>query len=248
MSYVLDAAIVGILLFCVFEGAYKGFIRAVLETGGGIIAGIGTYFLAKPLGKWLAENILNGFFEEIVSKKLLEAMGKASSDNSLEAIKNIDIAEVIKTPDILSEALSQFGADTNEVTGLIETLTGNNAQNAEKVVNAVAHPISITVATVFSAFIIFIVLMILIMFIAKAATGISYLAGLGKINRVFGFLFGFVKGAVMVLFISVMLHYITPYIAEPLKLDAENPYQNSYIYSFVDKNNPLIKILPERIE
>lgn len=248
MAYIFDAAILGILAFCVFECAYKGFIRAVLETGGGIIAGIGTYFISKPVGKWLADNFFNSFFEETVSKKLLEVMGKASSDNSLEAIKNTDITEIAKAPEALTEVLTQFGADEKAVTGLIETLTGSTAQNAEEVVNAVAHPVSLTISTVLSAFVIFIALMILIMLLAKVATGLSYFAGLGKINRAFGFMFGFIKGAVMVLFISVMIHYITPYIAEPLNLDAENPYQNSYIYSYIDENNPLIKILPEKIE
>lgn len=243
MAYIFDAAILGILAVSIIECTHKGFVRAVLETGGGIIAGIGTYFLAQPVGKWLAENVFDSLFEQAVSEKLLELMGQSAQEAAFEKIKGIDISALTESaPEALSALLAKFGTNSESVVPLIET------EKAQTVVEAIAHPISITVATVLSAFVIFVILMILIMMIAKFTTGLSYLAGVGKINRVFGFLFGVIKGAVVILFISVMINYITPYITEPLSLDKDNPYENTYVYKYIDEYNPLIKILPDEIE
>ena len=246
MAFIFDLIIVAIIVVSMLECTHKGFVRAVLETGGGIIAGIGTYFLALPAGKWLAETVFDPIFENSVSKKLLELLGETDKSGAFEKIKNTDITGLFKTaPEKLKAIAESFGAKGEEVTGFVESITVNSS---EEVVKSIAHPISLTVATVICSVVIFITLMVIIMFSAKFITKLSYFAGLGKFNKFLGFLFGVIKSAVLVLFFSVMIHYITPYIAKPMNLNPENPYENTFIYKYAEEYNPLITILPDKIE
>lgn len=248
MAYIFDAAVLGILLLCIIECTYKGFVRAILETGGGIVAAIGTYFLAKPAGKILAEKIFDGVFEQTVSKALLGAMGENVGKGAFDAIKKADITRLTEVPEKLKTVLEGFGANTDEISRLIEKASGTASERSAEVVEAIAHPISLTISTVIAATVIFALLMTAIALTAKLATGISYLAGVGKINRALGTVFGIAKGAVIILFVSVLIGYMTPYIAEPLNLDYDNPYEDTLVYKYIDENNPLIKILPDKIE
>ncbi len=246
MAIIFDLLIIVIIAVSIIESTHKGFVRAVLETGGGIIAGIGTYFLALPAGKWVAEKIFDPIFENAISQELLKALGETDLNGAFEKIKNTDIAKLLEgTGDKIISLAENFGANTEEITKMIDGVT---EISSEQVVTSIAHPISLTVATVTCAVAIFTVLMVIIMFLAKFITGLSYFVGLGKFNKFLGLLFGIVKSAVLVLFFSVMVNYITPYIAKPMDLNPEKPYENTVIYKYIHEYNPLITILPDEIE
>ena len=91
--------------------------------------------------------------------------------------------------------------------------------------------------------IIFIVIIFLILLVNKALSkAISY-SGIGTIDKVFGFLFGFVKAYVVVVCLFTVAHIIYNHDKWPINLD------DSYAFTWVEKgSNYLIKEFPDEKE
>ena len=90
---------------------------------------------------------------------------------------------------------------------------------------------------------IFVVIIFLILLINKALSkAISY-SGIGKIDKVFGFLFGFVKAYVVVVCLYTAAHIIYNHDKWPMNLN------DSYTFTWVEKgSNYLIKEFPDEKE
>ena len=90
---------------------------------------------------------------------------------------------------------------------------------------------------------IFVVIIFLILLINKALSKAVSYSGIGKIDKVFGFLFGFVKAYVVAVCLYTAAHIVYNHDKWPLNLD------DSFTFDWVEKgSNYLIKEFPDEKE
>ena len=90
---------------------------------------------------------------------------------------------------------------------------------------------------------IFIIIIFLILLVNKALSKAVIYSGIGTIDKVFGFLFGFVKAYVVVVFLFTVVHIVYNHDKWPMNLD------DSFTFTWVEKgSNYLIKEFPDEKE
>ena len=90
---------------------------------------------------------------------------------------------------------------------------------------------------------IFVVIIFLILLINKALSKAVSYSGIGTIDKVFGFLFGFVKAYVVVVCLYTAVHIVYNHDKWPINLD------DSFAFTWVEKgSNYLIKEFPDEKE
>ena len=91
--------------------------------------------------------------------------------------------------------------------------------------------------------IIFVVIIFLILLINKAVSKAVSYTGIGTIDKVFGFLFGFVKSYIVIVCLYTAAHIIYNHDKWPINLD------DSFAFTWVEKgSNYLIKEFPDEKE
>ena len=90
---------------------------------------------------------------------------------------------------------------------------------------------------------IFILIIFLILLVNKAISKAVTYSGIGTIDKVFGFLFGFVKAYVVVVCLFTIVHIVYNHDKWPMNLD------DSFTFAWVEKgSNYLIKEFPDEKE
>ena len=90
---------------------------------------------------------------------------------------------------------------------------------------------------------IFIIIIFLILLVNKALSKAVTYSGIGTIDKVFGFLFGFVKAYVVVVCLFTVAHIVYNHDKWPMNLD------DSFTFTWVEKgSNYLIKEFPDEKE
>ena len=90
---------------------------------------------------------------------------------------------------------------------------------------------------------IFIIIIFLILLVNKALSKAVTYSGIGTIDKVFGFLFGFVKAYVIVVCLFTVAHIVYNHDKWPMNLD------DSFAFTWVEKgSNYLIKEFPDEKE
>jgi len=90
---------------------------------------------------------------------------------------------------------------------------------------------------------IFVIIIFLILLINKAVSKAVTYSGIGTIDKVFGFLFGFVKAYVVVVCLYTVTHIVYNHDKWPMNLD------DSFTFTWVEKgSNYLIKEFPDEKE
>ena len=91
--------------------------------------------------------------------------------------------------------------------------------------------------------VIFVIIIFLILLVNKALSKAVSYSGIGTIDKVFGFLFGFVKAYVVVVCLYTVTHIVYNHDKWPMNLD------DSFTFTWVEKgSNYLIKEFPDEKE
>ncbi len=245
MAFLFDLLLLAIVVGTILTCMRKGFVRSVIELAGGIFAAIAAYFLAQPVGAWLSGTFVKPFFEDKIAASLLSVAGTEATGNAAEAILNFDLTKVLSdAPQALQELLARYNIDL-AYTQSVAAAESTVADKSAAVVDAIATPVANTISLCVSFLVLFVLFMMVIGLLARLASKISYIPVVGKVNRILGTVFGACKAVVLVFVVAALLRFVVPYLAEPMHLDRENPYQNTLIFKYVDQINPISKLLPD---
>ena len=85
----------------------------------------------------------------------------------------------------------------------------------------------------------FLITIFIMMLISKGISKVTSYSGLGSLDSFFGFLFGFLKGYIVIVFLFSLINWLLPYEKWPLKVE------KSFTLPYVNNgSNYLIKVLP----
>ncbi len=192
VGIVIDIAIVLVVLITALVGIKKGFLKSVLSLFNWVVCLVLSIWLAKYVANWVGSWF--GMENAIASKISGSIVGVNSElGNSVASFGS---------KEAILEACSGMNSLLKQLISIIFSSSkvdfSSEAAVADVVGGGAAHICVIAI----SAILLFIVIKIVLAILGKLFDNIARTKVLGSLNRVFGFLFGLVKGACIVIIIN----------------------------------------------
>lgn len=194
---IADIVVIAIILLSIAQGYRRGLSLLIYQAIALVVTIILVLVLCKPVTNWVVENTE---FDEFLSTKIEEMLS-----STFENI-DIDAGELITTEDSnISEAIATK----------INTYISEAKQNAEENVSKyVANELSLFVVSGVVVLGLSIVIRIAAMFLRVVVSVLASLPIINKIDKTGGFVFGLVRGFVIVYLILAVISLISPLIAD----------------------------------
>ena len=218
MNFALDIICVVIFLWAVIASWRKGFIKAAL----GLVSVIVSFLLAKAftpaLAGWIDEKFMNGkialMFENFLSSN--EQLAKAG------------------------ETITGFFDSIKQAVpgGASDGIVSSGEEQISSITSTIAGTISYSLSEIAAFIILFVVILIICKIAIVIINAIFSLPLLGMINHGLGFVFGFVKGALFVFLLCLLVSFVIMMTAS-----GENPaitfdiVDDTYIFKHFYYNN-----------
>lgn len=204
MSIIIDLVLIAIVAFCAWNGYRKGFIMGISGILALVIAFYGAQIVADTYSQEFT-SMLKPFVSGIVDGAVADVQEENSqqySDNDVygvtyDALGNIG---VLKSA---AEDIAQEISERVERTG--QTMR-------EEIVNVLCSKI----AYVLTAVVVFLLILIVFTILANILNLAFKMPGLESINEIFGGIFGFAKGAVIIVAIAWVMRYLGVLIDEDI--------------------------------
>lgn len=259
MNYLIfDLAIVVVLLLFALWGRHRGLILSVFSLVAVVVAIAGGLFLSKALAPTVTEWVM-----PLVEDKVVSTVETVIPEEVTEVFNNLAPGETIK--DAIAELLPEdFVLDENaalpsmeqireylnnadlelpeEVHNLLDQFNDKDVEaiaeskSVEEVVSTAASTVVEVIVRVVLFLLIFVLILILWTVLARALDLVSRLPVLNSMNKLGGFLFGLVRGALLLFLIAWVLHRL-PTVTEQL-IPAE-VYEKTHVLKFFLTVKPL---------
>lgn len=229
MHYILDSAVVLIVLIFTWRAAKKGFVKTVVLFLGFLIAA----FLAKTVSAPLSGNIYDSFAKEKISVFLEEKTAEVSG-NVLEQTEKLTEG----LPSIVKNAVDVFGA-SNKVE---ETVIQSGETIASAVETQIVAPAVITLIQTVLFLILFSVFLFVIKRVGRMMGFINKIPLVGRVNVFLGGILGTLEGVIIVFLLVNVLYFVMLVAGETFVITSED-INNSILFKFFHENNPLVKII-----
>lgn len=188
MVYVLDGAVILILLACVLWGYHRGFVKTAVKTIGCVAAIVLAFIFSSVVAETVFDMVIEKPLKEYTSEQVLDTAGEA-----LETQVDLILADL---PDWTKAVLSQMGYSSAQ--DVMEQWNPDADATAEQLVDQLIRPPLVAVLRLVAFLILFIVLMIVVSLLSKVAKQIFRLPILRQLDKTLGILTGAVQGALWV--------------------------------------------------
>ncbi|MBQ5320882.1 MAG: CvpA family protein [Oscillospiraceae bacterium] len=230
MHYILDAAVIAIIIFFTWRAAKKGFVKTVVLFLGFLIAA----FLARMVSVPLSENVYNSFVSEKVSAFLEEQTAEITG-SVVEQTEKLTSS----LPSIVKNAVDVFGGNNGTVENTVNSTGSSIAAAVETQI--VAPALTLLIQTILFL-VLFAVFLFVIKRVAKMMGFINKIPLVGKVNVFLGGILGTLEGVIIVFVAATVLYFIMLLAGEGFVISGED-VNNSIIFKFFHEKNPLIGII-----
>lgn len=207
-----------LLVFHTFRGYREGLLSGLL----GLVGSVAGFVLAGNFSNQWSVSIYNNFLGKVIGDKVTETL----------AANNGNISAALQQLEFLPEALR------HRIEMVINNLqTGMNL--SEQVVAAV-QPVVVPLLQVVLFLVIFGVVSLLVRSICVATRVVNGVPLLGAANKLLGFCFGLVDGALRCWLLTMLLWSIARVSGDSLTWLNSTVLATSPIYGFLAKYNPLL--------
>ena len=226
-SLIATIVVVLFLLFCIFNGYRKGFLRIILTTLALVVTIVAAGFLAPRFSEFLqgtfigtsVEKSINAFVEKKISGPTRDVINKAEAAQG-------KVIDGLPLPKFIKEDIHE----KNEKNGYAEYGVSNfkdylSARLSVIVINAIAYIILLIV--------IYLILRILLRVIGV----IGRIPVIRGVNRLFGAILGLVEGALVVWCICLFIMAISQ---TPFGTKIVDVIDQSVVLKFIYDNNLLL--------
>ena len=237
MAYMLDIAVILILLLAVYIGYRRGFVKAVIKLVGCVLAVVIASVASLPLA--------SGIFDAFAGDKLQEVIASQMTSTDTAAVAAGIEAALDKLPGPVLNALEAYGLGTPEqiIGGVKESLDGSVEDIARSVVEVVIRPVAVALRTL-CFFLIFLLLILLVALVANLISKVFKLPILRQMDGGLGAIVGVAEGVVLV-FVAVT---VVQMIAASSSGDAwitNQDIHDTMLVRWVAERNPLADVLKD---
>lgn len=226
MNLMIDLILAVIILIFAIIAYRKGFVASLLDFLGTIIAWIASINLSTFISGWIYQTFIKAPITDYIYLKLTESANTASE--SLIA----SIPEFIKT------AATAFNIDFNSI------IANNSGQEIEMAVSSITSGIIEPIITILIRIIVTILLYIVFAYIIKLLSklfkNLNKIPIVGSLNKFLGIIVGLLKGALIATLVCIIFSTILGFAGGELLGITQETLRSSYIFSFLNKFNPLV--------
>lgn len=228
MRYVLDIAIVLVVILFASNGARKGFIKSCVDFIGGFAAMIGAGILSLPVAKW----VYYTFFHDA----LLEKISSAVTGMEVKDAVHMVFAEF---PDVIVRGLKSFGITEADIAGRVE---GGTMSIAEGIADQMS-PLLIGFVRIFAMLVLFILLLVVLRALATLLTGVCHLPILHSVNQLLGTVFGVLMSVVALWVALACVQALVPLFSGEWQQRITELTSNSVICKLFYEFNPAYSLI-----
>ena len=236
MAYMLDIAVILILLLAVYIGYRRGFVKAVIKLVGCVLAVVIASVASLPLA--------SGIFDAFAGDKLQEVIASQMTSTDTAAVAAGIEAALDKLPGPVLNALEAYGLGTPEqiIGGVKESLDGSVEDIARSVVEVVIRPVAVALLRTLCFFLIFLLLILLVALVANLISKVFKLPILRQMDGGLGAIVGVAEGVVLVFVAVTVVQLVTASASADAALSAKD-VEDSILVGFVADHNPITSAL-----
>ncbi len=234
MGYILDLALLVIVIVSAIIYHKRGFIRTAIELCGFILAGI----LAFNFGPTLSQVTYDKAIKPAVEQRIEETID-STIDSATESVSE-GIWEVL--PDFVVKNADSFGLSEDMINNSISNAAPQDTgELAASITDTVVTPIAVSFLEVVYSIIIFAVLCFVFKFLAKPLNKLCSFSIIGKINHILGGVLGAGKGIIYCIVICFVVSSFVVFTKSGFLIFTRENIENSAIFELLCKINPLYK-------
>jgi len=197
LGLAIDIAIVMILLCFAIVGFKKGFLKSIIALFSTVVVLILAVYFANHFAK-----LLNSVYDftSFIAKKLTPSIEK------IDSIYKSTFPEGMSGSEFYHAYIAGSGTNTIVKKFFQYALKGFSAESIAglKVAEVLAGSIASLIMTIVAGLILFILIKIAVNLLSRLFDNIASIKIFGGLNKLFGFVFGAIKGAVVVLFFTLL--------------------------------------------
>ena len=225
MNFLFDIIIIGIIVFSVYMGVSRGFIKSVMRLLSFFIASFLAYTFKGDLAQVYNENFFSASFTEKVSNTISPVVQKTGEAFDIKKL----FADM---PEVFKDLLNRFGANVGELESKFSSSSAS-AETVENMSRTIAEPISRMLSNALAFVTIFVGALIILAILTFILDQIFKLPVLKKANKILGFVFGLIIALVYAfIFSKVAVMIINVGIAIRPDIFNSNIIENSFLLKF----------------
>lgn len=204
MSLIIDLILIAIVAFCAWNGYRKGFIMGI----SGILALIVAFYGAQIVADTYSQEF-NSMLKPFVSGIVDSAVAKVQ-EGTAESFDNEDVYEVTY------DALGNIGILKSAARDIADEIAQKVERTGQTMREEIVSVLCSKISYILTVVVVFLLILIVFTVIANIINLAFKLPGLEFINELFGALFGFAKGAVIIVAIAWVMRYLGVLIDEDI--------------------------------
>ena len=204
MSLIIDLILIAIVAFCAWNGYRKGFIMGI----SGILALIVAFYGAQIIADTYSQEF-NSMLKPFVNGIVDSAVAKVQEEN-VGAFNEEDVYGVTY------DALGNLGILKSAAQDIAEDIAEKVERTGQTMREEIVGVLCSKIAYILTAVVVFLLILIVFTVITNILNLAFKLPGLEFINELFGALFGFAKGAVIVVAIAWIMRSLGVLVDEDI--------------------------------
>lgn len=234
MDFLLDIFLALLFLLIIIIGTERGFVNSVWSTVTIIGAFILAYLFSGYISDWICENFVLKYISEY-AYGIVESLIQQSA-------YQYDISYLFESlPEEFVALVENCGADLDALESHFSSSLTLSKEELYSFAESVAYPISSTIASAIAIVSVFLVSVLLLWLLGLIVKIIVKIPIIKTLNSFLGFIFGILKGFIIVWIICVTLSiFVERGFMNPASADALNKLtSNSYVFKFFCDFSPI---------
>lgn len=204
MSLIIDLILIAIIAFCAWNGYRKGFIMGI----SGILALIVAFYGAQIIADTYSQEF-NSMLKPFVSGIVDSAVAKVQEDT-------VDTFDEEDVYGVTYDALGNIGILKSAARDIADEIANKVERTGQTMREEIVSVLCSKISYILTVVVVFLLILIVFTVIANIINLAFKLPGLEFINELFGALFGFAKGAVIVVAIAWVMRYLGVLVDEDI--------------------------------
>ncbi len=234
MAYVLDIAVILIVVVTVIAGYRHGFLKSVIGVAGLLVSLALAFLVSGMISDGVYTGIIQPKTEQAIAAGIGESIGAATSvEDGLQAA-------VDYLPGVVQNFMEDEGLSPENLAQQVDRETGNIAQSiAVTLTDAVVRPVMTLVVRSVAFLLLFVVLLIVTGLLGKLLGGILKRTPLKGLNSALGAVLGLLKSALWVLVLVTVVQMIAHFSSETSFISQKTIEDTTIVEAIADVN-PLV--------
>lgn len=206
-SAVIDIVLISLFLIAILVGVKNGIVRSVL--------GIFAVAFSLLFSSMLTSNSADAIYDNIAKAPIEYAIEQRFGENENIEISEEIVDEVVKSlPEEIVQGAESFGVDINKIAQQVSGMKLSSENASKELAQNVARPIAVAVIQALTFTVLFLIINVILQIIITIVCGLIKIPILKNFDKVFGGVFGFVKGSIIIAFAALFLSTIAALTAQ----------------------------------